>query len=91
MLLMLRIKKYCLLCCLLVAIGNRFAIGQDIAAKEEIRDTAVNIDYIIGHITIAGNKKTKSSIILREVPFRTGETYPMPVLLQKFEDYLGQW
>jgi Surface antigen variable number repeat len=83
---MLRIKKYCLLCCLLVAIGNRFAIGQDIAAKEEIRDTAVNIDYIIGHITIAGNKKTKSSIILREVPFRTGETYPMPVLLQKFED-----
>ena len=89
---MLRIKKYCLLCCLLIAIGNRFAYSQDAVIKEEIKDTAAtNIDYVIGHITIIGNKKTKASIVLREVPFRTGETYPMPVLLQKWSNETQCW
>ncbi|MBK6937302.1 MAG: hypothetical protein IPH18_10805 [Chitinophagaceae bacterium] len=43
-------------------------------------------DCFVGRITITGNKKTKENIILREIPFRTGETYPLSVLVEKFED-----
>jgi outer membrane protein assembly factor BamA len=42
--------------------------------------------YLVGTITLKGNKKTKPSIILREIPFKEGETYPLNVLTQKFED-----
>ncbi len=41
--------------------------------------------YIVGDIIITGNKKTKSYIVLREIPFRTGEEYPLSVLVKKFE------
>jgi outer membrane protein assembly factor BamA len=40
----------------------------------------------VGTIEITGNKKTKEFILLREIPFRTGETYTLEVLIQKFED-----
>ena len=40
----------------------------------------------IGEIVISGNKKTKSTIILREIPFRTGEKYTLGTLKKKFED-----
>lgn len=40
----------------------------------------------VGQIEITGNKKTKEFIMLREIPFRTGESYPLSVLLEKFED-----
>lgn len=43
-------------------------------------------DVLVGDIVITGNKKTRAFIMLREIPFRTGETYPLSVLLQKFED-----
>jgi len=46
----------------------------------------ISTEVIVGDITITGNKKTKVFILLREIPFRTGETYPLSVLLQKFED-----
>ncbi|HEX4875329.1 MAG TPA: POTRA domain-containing protein [Chitinophagaceae bacterium] len=42
--------------------------------------------FIIGSITITGNKKTKDFIILREIPFRTGEEYTLQDLVKKFED-----
>lgn len=42
--------------------------------------------YFVGSITISGNKKTKSSIILRELPFREGEEYPINELHKKTED-----
>ncbi len=42
--------------------------------------------YSIGDIIITGNKKTKPQIILREIPFRTGEQYPLSVIVKKFED-----
>ena len=40
----------------------------------------------IGNIEFTGNKKTKGFIMLREIPFRTGDTYPLDVLVEKFED-----
>ncbi|HMU44914.1 MAG TPA: POTRA domain-containing protein [Chitinophagaceae bacterium] len=42
--------------------------------------------YVINKIIIAGNKKTKESIILREIPIKEGEAYSIPILVKKFED-----
>ncbi len=39
----------------------------------------------VGEISITGNKKTKGMIVLREIPFKTGEGYPLDVLVKKFE------
>jgi outer membrane protein assembly factor BamA len=58
-------------------------------------DSSINIfppqaaagnDFTIRNIVISGNKKTKASIILRELPFKSGETYPLSELVKKFED-----
>lgn len=43
-------------------------------------------DLFIQAIEISGNKKTKEYIILREMPFKAGESYPLRVLVEKFED-----
>jgi len=40
----------------------------------------------IGEILISGNKRTKASIILREIPFKAGEKYTLATLTKKFED-----
>ena len=42
--------------------------------------------FTVRNIVITGNKKTKASVILREVPFKTGEIYPLSDLVKKFED-----
>ena len=42
--------------------------------------------FIVGEIFINGNRKTKASIILREIPFHPGEEYPLQDLVKKFED-----
>lgn len=42
--------------------------------------------YFINKIIISGNKKTKESIILREIPLKEGEAYPLSVLVKRFED-----
>jgi outer membrane protein assembly factor BamA len=41
--------------------------------------------FTVREIEISGNKKTKRSIILREVPFESGEVYPLSELVKKFE------
>lgn len=46
-------------------------------------DSAV---YTITKIHIVGNRRTREEIILREIPFREGEQYSLPVLVEKFED-----
>jgi len=43
-----------------------------------------NLLFVIHGITIAGNNKTKAAIILREVPFKLNETYPLGTIVQKF-------
>jgi len=59
-----------------------------------VTDTSVN--YFLKHtdkenvfavreISISGNKKTKESVILRELPFRSGDTYALSELVKKFE------
>lgn len=59
-------------------------------SEEKKEDTAiapaVDISYVVGDIIITGNKRTKSQILLREIPFKTGDTYPLSVIVKKFED-----
>jgi outer membrane protein assembly factor BamA len=41
--------------------------------------------FTVRQIAISGNKKTKESIMLREIPFKSGEVYPLSELVKKFE------
>ena len=41
--------------------------------SQTLVDTFALRKYTIGNITLSGNKKTKDKIILREIPFRTGD------------------
>jgi outer membrane protein assembly factor BamA len=52
---------------------------------EKLIDSALINKVMVGKILLTGNKKTKESIILREIPFRSGEAYTMEELVKKFE------
>jgi len=41
--------------------------------------------FTVRQIAISGNKKTKESVILRELPFKSGDTYVLSELVKKFE------
>ena len=41
--------------------------------------------FTVRLIAFSGNKKTKESIMLREIPFKSGEAYPLSELVKKFE------
>ncbi|HET9826866.1 MAG TPA: POTRA domain-containing protein, partial [Chitinophagaceae bacterium] len=42
--------------------------------------------FVIRNIVITGNKKTRGSIILREIPFKPGDHFALQDLVAKFED-----
>ncbi len=69
-------------------------IPDSITFKEQVPVTEMqsppetapaNSLFIVRKITINGNRKTRNDIILREIPFRVGEGYPLPELVKKFE------
>lgn len=79
-------KKYCLffiatmLCCQTLTAQH--------TGTEKIIDSAVissSARIVVGDILLNGNKKTKEAIILREIPFKPGEEYPLEELVKKFE------
>ena len=80
-------KYFCLLIiillcsCIVVAQTDPVTSVPDSIAMQP---TATIIE--VGAIELTGNKKTKGFIILREIPFKTGDTYPLDVLVKKFED-----
>jgi outer membrane protein assembly factor BamA len=41
--------------------------------------------FVITDIIISGNEKTKPNIILRELPFKLNEQYPLGTIVQKFK------
>jgi outer membrane protein assembly factor BamA len=41
--------------------------------------------FRVRNIVIIGNKRTRPDIILREIPFKSGEHYPLQELVKKFE------
>lgn len=51
--------------------------------KQEQSDNSL---FTVRHIVITGNKKTKESVILRELPFKAGDRYVLSELVKKFED-----
>ena len=85
---MQREKKYCfwliatVLCC-------QPLFAQETSEIKKIDSVAIAAPdslVTIGEILISGNKKTKAVIILREIPFKTGEKYTLATLVKKFED-----
>ncbi len=40
--------------------------------------------FVIGDIVITGNKKTKEHIVLRELPFQSGDSVRLPELVEQF-------
>jgi outer membrane protein assembly factor BamA len=42
-------------------------------------------EFTLRQIEISGNKKTKASVILRELPFQSGDSYSLSELVKKFE------
>ncbi|MER3497525.1 MAG: hypothetical protein C4308_02225 [Chitinophagaceae bacterium] len=63
-------------------------INQQPGGNVDITDLSAlptSAPFVIRNIVITGNKKTKPSIILREVPFREGDKLPLQQLVTKFE------
>lgn len=80
--------KYTLFYLLLFCISINKANAQpelfviDSTSKIQTTDSA---KYTIGSIVLLGNKKTKSYIIFREVPFKEGDSYTPHQLTQQLE------
>lgn len=45
----------------------------------------VKVFFVVGNIVITGNKKTKEHIVLRELPFRSGDSVRLPELVAQFK------
>ena len=61
-----------------------FTIPDTTAMTLATQHASENI-FTVRNIVISGNRKTKESVILRELPFKAGDTYPLPELVKKFE------
>jgi outer membrane protein assembly factor BamA len=85
---MQRRKKYC--CWLMATLVCCQQLLAQAPGEINIKDTAAmaapDSVVTIGEILISGNKRTKVSIILREIPFKSGEKYTLGEVVKKFED-----
>ena len=52
---------------------------------KQLQQQGATNSFTVREIDISGNKKTKESIILRELPFESAETYLLSELVKKFE------
>src|SRR5690348_6011654 len=82
---------------LLLATGfSHYLFGQatgseQIPLKSSTDSTSVNAPatdslFTIQKIIIQGNKKTKRNIMLREIPFKTGDRFSLSDIVKKFEE-----
>ena len=62
---------------------GEFRLPDSVMVEDAAEPSA---ELFIDSINISGNKKTRDYIILREIPFKAGESYPLTVLVEKFED-----
>ena len=82
-------EKYCF--GLLLAIACSYILSAQTSDSKVIESgiTFPGINnsspFVIRTIFIVGNKKTKDGIILRELPFKTGDQYQLQELVAKFE------
>lgn len=79
-------RKYFFLFLALLCQAVTATAQTDSSFQQKIPTDTITDKITIGNIDIAGNKKTKDVIILREIPFKTGDQFPMKVLLEKFAD-----
>ena len=80
-----------LLCVLLVLAGTTANAQHGFAEKQVIYSTDgtmavadTTVFFTIKEIAIEGNRRTKNKIVLRELPFRQEEKYPLHVLIGMF-------
>lgn len=85
---MLLKKKY-YPCFIILMMCSSVLLAQQ-PGTEKITDTAITSSLfsqvVVGNIILKGNKKTKEAIILREIPFKKDEVYPLEVLVKKMEE-----
>lgn len=91
---MRRGKKYCFWLLMMLACSYILSAQSVIPGKESIEIPVPAIEnslsnhaasFVVRNIVIAGNKKTKPYIILRELPFKTGDQFLLQDLVKKFE------
>jgi outer membrane protein assembly factor BamA len=91
---MKRTAKYFIVAFISLASGN-FVFSQSGPANFSVTDSSANgfikqqlpeNIFTVREIDISGNKKTKESVILRELPFQSGDTYALSELVKKFEE-----
>lgn len=83
---------HCLICFFTIACGVRKAHAQVNLATDALlysTDEGGTITDTVSHFTIkdiqiTGNRKTKAFVVLRELPFKEEEAYPLNVLVDKF-------
>lgn len=79
-------KYYTLL--IAVLLGCRLC-AQPGQATVPVTDSAAalpELKYIVGAIHLNGNNHTRDAVVLRELPFHTGDEYTISDLVKKFED-----
>ena len=93
---MQRRRKYCfwlllgLACCRSLSAQNA-GVGNMVPLPEQDKDTTKSVTasdvrpFVVRNIIILGNKRTRPEIILREIPFKSGDVYLLQDLVQKFE------
>jgi outer membrane protein assembly factor BamA len=80
------------LCATLCKAGAQENQGDHLASPSDPTNTEIKTGeeaaapFIIRNIIIVGNRKTKASIILREIPFKLGDHFQLQQLVTKFED-----
>jgi outer membrane protein assembly factor BamA len=65
---------------------NHPTLPSDIVSSDVKTEEPVTAPFIIRNIFIVGNRKTKEAVILREIPFKTGDRFQLQQLVTKFED-----
>jgi len=67
--------------------------GGDMQVKDDAKNELTELapiaagekPFIVRNIIIEGNKRTRPDIILREIPFKSGDVYLLQDLVKKFE------
>lgn len=72
----------------LVAQNANYLLLEAVPVIEQSAGTSDTVysTFVIRSILIEGNKKTKPPIILRELPFKPGQYFALPRLVESFED-----
>lgn len=84
---MLRKRKYYLFFVVLTVCCHGLMAQQPVTEKktDTLTIPSTSTQVIVGDIILTGNKKTKKSIVLREIPFKSGDEYSLGELVKQFE------